>query len=144
MTDKHTPPVSAGPNLDFLVPCGSDAHTGMFKTLDLLVIDMAVGDGDSLPLYFVVEGVAVFDDTEKMNSHHEYFYEEHTCPTNFIRIPLISVDGDHDPHGVFRFVRSVWMTPEYVMAEELGGELDYLLSAFPELTPPPTGERDDG
>lgn len=35
-----------------------------------------------------------------------YFYNEGTCPTNFMSevIKVIDASGDDDPHGVFRFV----------------------------------------
>jgi hypothetical protein len=34
-----------------------------------------------------------------------YFYNEHTCPTNFMReVAEIIFQGDSDPHGVFEFV----------------------------------------
>lgn len=35
-----------------------------------------------------------------------YYYEEHTCPTNYLRdvVKVISEDGDEDPHGIFKFV----------------------------------------
>lgn len=41
---------------------------------------------------------------------HAYYYGQHTCPTNFLRDvkQVILRDGDfddHDPHGVFQFVR---------------------------------------
>jgi rubredoxin len=38
--------------------------------------------------------------------HAEYYYNEHTCPTNFMRdvVKVIDKTGDDDPHGVFKFV----------------------------------------
>ncbi len=38
--------------------------------------------------------------------HAEYFYNEHTCPTNFLGdvVKVIDADGDDDPHGIFAFV----------------------------------------
>jgi hypothetical protein len=38
--------------------------------------------------------------------HHEYYYNEHTCPTNFLLgVEQVDYKGDIDPHGVFEFVR---------------------------------------
>ncbi len=42
---------------------------------------------------------------EEYESHTEYYYNEHTCPTNWTRqIEQIIFEGDTDPHGVFQFV----------------------------------------
>lgn len=45
------------------------------------------------------------DTKEDFESHMQYFYDEHTCPTNWTsEIEEISVGADHDPHGIFEFV----------------------------------------
>lgn len=36
-----------------------------------------------------------------------YYYDEHTCPTNWMRVGAVVFDGDGDPHGLFRFVRVI-------------------------------------
>lgn len=39
-------------------------------------------------------------------SNQEYFYDEHTCPTNYLKdvVAIIDLkDGDTDPHGIFQF-----------------------------------------
>jgi hypothetical protein len=42
---------------------------------------------------------------EKYEANERYFYNEHTCPTNWVReIEEIEFEGDRDPHGVFKFV----------------------------------------
>jgi hypothetical protein len=42
---------------------------------------------------------------EEYEHNTRYFYNEHTCPTNWLRdIEQIEFEGDHDPHGVFEFV----------------------------------------
>lgn len=42
---------------------------------------------------------------EEYESNERYFYNEHTCPTNWVReIEEIEFQGNRDPHGVFRFV----------------------------------------
>jgi hypothetical protein len=48
--------------------------------------------------------------SEFTDSDHAYFYNEHTCPTNFLsRVRMVIAGDDHgddkDPHGVFEFVR---------------------------------------
>lgn len=42
---------------------------------------------------------------EEYTDNQRYFYNEHTCPTNWVReIEEIEFQGDRDPHGVFEFV----------------------------------------
>jgi hypothetical protein len=42
---------------------------------------------------------------EEYESHQQYYYDEHACPTNWTsQIEQIIFDGDTDPHGVFQFV----------------------------------------
>ncbi len=104
------------------------AHNSLRKTLVLLRIDGKIG-----PIYFVVEGLNTWPETlDEMIGHARYFYEEHTCPTNFIGVPLISIAGDHDPHGLFKFVDAVWMMDEY-KAAAYGSEEEYLLRIFPQI-----------
>lgn len=104
-------------------------HRGMFKTLTLLALDLADGSA----LFFVVEGRAEFDSLDKIREYDRYFYEEHTCPTNFIRTEAIVTDGDFDAHGVFRYVDSAWLTEEYIAAKEAGTEQESLTRMFPLL-----------
>jgi hypothetical protein len=40
-------------------------------------------------------------------SDDAYYYEGHTCPTNYLRdVQKVYLGDDDDPHGLFRFVRS--------------------------------------
>ena len=116
------------PNPEHMVHNGSTHpfHANMRKTLVLLCIPTA---GE--PVYFVVEGLATWPMTyDELQEKDSYFYEEGTCPTNFIRIPMISHGGDADPHGVFEHVETVWMLSEY----DADDADDYLLSVFPQLS----------
>lgn len=122
--DPRNPPSSSVARTDST----HEAHDALRKTLVCLKIDGADG-----PIFFVVEGLSHWGPLDEMLSSERYFYEEHTCPTNFIRIPLIVENGDMDPHGVFEFVDAVWMTDEYLMAVESGGEHEYLARVFPQL-----------
>ena len=46
-------------------------------------------------------------ETEEQESER-YFFEEHSCPTNWLRDCVTVIeDGDPDPHGFMEFVRSV-------------------------------------
>ena len=38
------------------------------------------------------------------DDQHEYFYNDHTCTTNWLRdVARIVIDGEDDPHGLFGF-----------------------------------------
>lgn len=117
------------PEPEQIVPTDSQHpfHSALRKTLVLLKIEAKAG-----PIYFVVEGLQSWplEDGQTLADACEYFYEEHTCPTNFIDVPLISFGGDHDPHGVFEVVDAIWMTTEYAETKDDEG---YLVEAFPQL-----------
>jgi hypothetical protein len=105
------------------------AHADMRRTLVLLKLDVAEG-----PIYFVVEGLHAWPATiGELRDEASYFYEESTCPTNFIGAVLISQGGDHDPHGLFDFVDVVWMLDEYLAAKAEGRATEYLSEAFEQL-----------
>lgn len=53
-------------------------------------------------VYFIVESLSDSDPESK-----SYYYEEHSCPTNYIRVVEIITDGDSDPHGLFDYVKTV-------------------------------------
>jgi len=117
---------------DVIVPVDSthEMHKGMVRTLELLKID----EKEIGPIYFVLEGCARFESDAELQDHHQYFYEEHTCPTNFIHgVVGIFHDGDRDPHGVFDHVKSVWMTERYLEMKANGQENEYLFEVFPQL-----------
>lgn len=122
------------PDPNYMVHTGSthEFHSNMRKTLVLLKIESTDG-----PIYFVIEGVSTWPTPfHELQEGDEYFYEESTCPTNFIRIPMIFHDGDSDPHGLFEHVETVWMMDEY--PGENPGVEEYLAEVFPQLTRPST------
>jgi hypothetical protein len=61
------------------------------------------------PVFFVVNHLrfplAQSDFTEDESAR--YFFEEHSCPTNFIPCTRIISEGDTDPHGLFSYVAQV-------------------------------------
>lgn len=115
---------------EVLVPVDSDhpAHANMFKTLDLMKIETPAG-----PIYFVIEGCAQFASLDEIRGQHRYFYEEHTCPTNFIPVPAVFFAGNDDPHGVFDYVDTAWMTQEYLEAAKQQSGKEYLRRVFLQL-----------
>lgn len=74
------------------------------STLALLRLDTATG-----PFWFIVEGMR-FTHSRPLVSEQEddrFFYEEHSCPTNWLKPLMVAHRGDTDPHGVIQFVRAV-------------------------------------
>jgi hypothetical protein len=71
-------------------------------------------------------------DNKKPFSGLEYFYNEHTCPTNWTdQIEMIVHNGDGDPHGLFQYVSSV------DLPQEEPDDLDeFIQSAFPDIFEP--------
>jgi hypothetical protein len=50
----------------------------------------------------VVEGIHHEDEDDS----HRYYYNEGTCPTNYLGVLKVFDDeGDDDPHGIFEFVK---------------------------------------
>lgn len=66
--------------------------------------------GGGRPQFIVVDGMDHYREGEdEMDRRHnrEYYYNEHTCPTNFLNVEHITFNGDYDPHGIYAFVRFV-------------------------------------
>lgn len=61
-------------------------------------------------IYLVVNGMRFVDPKKEESAreiadHKKYFYEEHTCPTNYLQdIDTLIVAGDADPHGIASLV----------------------------------------
>lgn len=61
------------------------------------------------PVYFVVEGMRFEGERwqnadEDESASKQFFYEEHSCPTNWLEPEMVYFDGDTDPHGLIEFV----------------------------------------
>ena len=55
-------------------------------------------------MWLVVEGMKFSTHRENNN---EYYYNEHTCPTNYLRDVVRIIDSrnmDADPHGIFEYI----------------------------------------
>lgn len=80
------------------------------------VVECEITDKTSEPTYaflrygsllLVVHGICHDGDLD--HEHHESYYEEHSCPTNYLHDVLMVVDlvsGDTDPHGLFDYLGS--------------------------------------
>lgn len=58
------------------------------------------------PVYFTVDACGVNEEDEEDGLEaHRYWYEEGTCPTNFLRyVHQVRIGDDNDPHGLFELV----------------------------------------
>lgn len=67
-------------------------------------------------IYFIVNDRASSDDIHKDDyDNNKYFYNEHTCPTNWINNVDFIIDQNSlsaDPHGLFEYVKSVKLEKE--------------------------------
>jgi hypothetical protein len=89
-------------------------------------------EGAEKPLFFVMEERYGSPAEEDYQSHRRYFYEEHSCPTNWIGDCVAVIEnGDTDPHGYLTFVRSAPVPPGTQRDEENWEEI------FPEAFPSP-------
>lgn len=72
-------------------------------------------DGKEGPVFFILEcsryhGNEVPKSIEAQQESDRYGFEEHSCPTNWLRdVVEVVRDGEIDPHGFLTFVRSVDM-----------------------------------
>jgi hypothetical protein len=111
---------------------------GHERTLVLLV----QSDPSDTPIYIVVLGYLYYDKEGKVAvTNGKYYYNEHTCPTNYLKTEAVIHKGDTDPHGVFRFVRSIpvreAMKTLDVTADMLfdsNNHYDLMPRLFPEVT----------
>jgi hypothetical protein len=70
------------------------------ETTDVLVLPP-----QAQPVYFVVRGMR-FSHNPDPDGAKQFFYEEHSCPTNWLHPEMVYCDGDADPHGLLKFVSS--------------------------------------
>lgn len=97
------------------------------KTLDLLVLEP-----HDKTIYFVLLGNRYHPEPDDGYDGKQFFYESHSCPTNWIgKTVMISVDGNTDPHGLLKFVRSV---PSLALPDDPNTEDKIIITAFPEVT----------
>lgn len=64
------------------------------------------------PVRIVVEGLRLVGgdippEPEEEN-HDQYFYDEHTCPINYLQVLKVidPSNGNEDPHGIFAYVKT--------------------------------------
>jgi len=67
---------------------------------------------DESALFIVVDGMLLQKEGEPLdlgeaNGHKAYFYDDHTCPKNYLGVHAVIEGDDQDPHGVFQFVAQI-------------------------------------
>ena len=92
------------------------------------------------PVYFVLANAypSTEDgllDSAEADASQQYFYEEHSCPTNWLQPEVVAFDGDLDPHGLIEYVRRV-PADQVMFLDEAHLNGDWL-SVFPELAKTP-------
>lgn len=94
-------------------------------------------DGKDGPVFFVMDHNRYWpsdeEGTDEQNQGHQrYFFEEHSCPTNWLRECVAVIEnGDCDPHGFLQFVRAVDVPDDF--DEDAGANWQTL---FPEVFGP--------
>lgn len=105
-------------------------HSDKAPNLALLALKTV----DENTVYFIVDTFLDASDTEEARGNASYFYNEHSCPTNYIPIEAVFTHDDDDPHGVFDFIR---VAPKPEGYDEPTADRDGMLRAlFPETRAP--------
>lgn len=76
----------------------------IFHTYDLLKYYK-----DEEEFFIIVPGISHSKD---IFDGKEYFYGEHTCPKNYLRVEKVISEDDADPHGIFQYISSIPKTKE--------------------------------
>jgi hypothetical protein len=107
--------------------------------MKVVTLDHLVLPPQSKPVHFFVKGMALVDANGNRGDpdRKRNFYEEHTCPTNYIGAEMIVIDGDLDPHGLFKFVGTIDVPEGYDIDEDYGdGPASQMLANFKGLPEP--------
>ena len=75
-------------------------------------VDVLLLKPNDKPVYFVLKGMRFeyppsspnHDPNRDEADSKRFFYEEHSCPTNWLEPKMVYYDGDADPHGLLEFV----------------------------------------
>lgn len=91
------------------------------------------------PVYFICEH-AIYEHAkdwspEERTERVRRYLEENTCPSNFIRLPVL-LKGDSDPHGLFQFCGETLARADDQESETFSPDYDWE-EIFPELRKEP-------
>jgi hypothetical protein len=92
---------------DVVVTRDEKDRRGWSRSMALLKLD-----GRDGPVFFVMDHDRYWngerEGDEENQQHQRYFFEEHSCPTNWLNECVAVIKkGDCDPHGFLDFVRAV-------------------------------------
>ena len=80
---------------------------GKRKEKTLVLLDLKPDELND-PLRLVVQGMRFNDqedDAARLFDQSQYFYEEHTCPSNYLRtVEHVFLGENSDPHGLFNYI----------------------------------------
>jgi hypothetical protein len=86
------------------VPEAIGTLSGNNKIDRLVLLEL---DKHRSPVQLVVRGMR-FEGIERDCAGDAYFYNEHTCPTNYLTSAEVIMEADDaDPHGLFTFTKAV-------------------------------------
>jgi hypothetical protein len=81
-------------------------------------------------MYLIVKGMRFTTGGKDDDGNQHYFYNEHTCPINYMRVEMVLEHeiihndeydpGDTDPHGIFHFVASIDYNENIKKLEDCG------------------------
>lgn len=109
-----------GMPMDVLVIAPGDVETSRSANHGSRVRSMVLlrADGVDCPVYLVFDHDRYLGDTDDQE-HQRFLFEEHSCPQNWMHeCVAIIKDGDCDPHGFFKFVRSVDVPEDFDVDSE--------------------------
>lgn len=90
--------------LDPVPVVGEIKYTGGY----VLLQSPALAEGGFIHLLVRDTHIFTVGDKTETARRMKYFYDEHTCPTNWVRnIERFIEKGDTDPHGVFQYIDHV-------------------------------------
>lgn len=105
----------------------------------LVLLRLEPNDGDSLkkPLYLIITTLNYThtEDLAEYSKQEEYYYDIHTCPSNFLGGATVVYGDDDDPHGIFKFVEAIWMPEGFDACDFHNNGGDYS-TLFPSLRTP--------
>lgn len=120
-------------------------RTGEWKAKTLVLLRLDVPTQQDKQIHIVVQGMLFYKDGQnpegllfKQQGLDAYFYDEHTCPWNYLRVPI--KEGDNtDPHGLFVHQETILMPEGYdgcIEVEDASGSysnIDAWHKLFPSL-----------
>lgn len=97
------------------------------KADTLVLLRLDVPGTEDKPVHIVVKGMVFYPDggePDVRSKNDVYFYNEHTCPWNYLGLPI--KEGDNtDPHGLFVHQETILMPAGYVNSfADIEGEDD--------------------